>query len=215
MRAERFTEVPALSPQDNMRLDEECFCGLEGGKGRPLFRIYRWNRLCVSIGRFQEPPQGIEWVRRPTGGGVLLHGWDISFSLVDFKERWGSSPKGVYLSFSKRLSDILKTLGTEAKVEEFGGRYDRQALCFFTPSVGEIRVGSRKLVALAMRTGKRAFLIQGSVYEDFDYERASELLGVDEVLLKSRITSLREVGLDKEKFLKKLWQTLEESVQSS
>ncbi len=198
-----------------MRLDEEGFFRLEEGKGKPSFRIYRWDRLCVSIGRFQEPPQGIEWVRRPTGGGVLLHGWDISFSLVDFKERWGSTPKRVYLAFSGKLLKVLRALGTEAKMESFGGKYNRQALCFFTPSVGEIRVGSRKLVALAMRTGRRAFLIQGSVYEDFDYGKASELLGIDEVLLKNRITSLREVGLDKEKLLKRLWQTLEESVQFS
>ncbi len=196
-----------------MRLDEEGFCKLEEGIGKPSFRIYRWDRLCVSIGRFQEPPQGIEWVRRPTGGGVLLHGWDISFSLVDFKERWGSSPKRVYLAFSGKLLKVLRALGTEAKMESFGGKYDRRALCFFTPSIGEIKVGSRKLVALAMRTGRRAFLIQGSVYEDFDYDSASEILNVDKFLLKNRITSLREVGLDKEKFLKKLWQTLEESVQ--
>jgi len=47
-------------------------------------------------------------------------------------------------------------------------------------------------------------LIHGSVYTDFDYKKASELLGVPEDLLKDRIVSLRELGVDEETFLKLL-----------
>ena len=55
---------------------------------RPLLRVYRWERPAVSFGYFErwEPvrekyPER-EAVRRWTGGGVVLHGEDFTYSML-------------------------------------------------------------------------------------------------------------------------------------
>ncbi len=185
-----------------MQIDEESFIRLESHGGRATFRIYRWDRLCVSIGRYQRADFKLPTVRRPTGGGALIHGWDISFSITAERRRFGNSPKTIYLKLARKL---VETFGmADMRVHSSSRNYSLNNLCYFIPSPGEISADGRKLFALAMRTGRKAFLIQGTVYEHFDYSTASEILKVEEELLRERITSLREVGMDRKEFTEKL-----------
>ena len=51
----------------------------------PVFRLYTWEPS-VTIGRFQDAgiltENTFPFSRRMTGGGVLLHGYDVSYSLI-------------------------------------------------------------------------------------------------------------------------------------
>ena len=59
--------------------------------GRPVLRFYRWSAPTLSLGFHQRPiahwcawqaqGQG-QLVRRPTGGGAVLHGNDLCYALV-------------------------------------------------------------------------------------------------------------------------------------
>ncbi|QNI70809.1 lipoate--protein ligase family protein [Cyanobium sp. NS01] len=59
---------------------------------RPAFRLYRWLRPTLSLGRHQRRwPEHwqelaaagrIELVRRPSGGRAVLHGGDLSYALI-------------------------------------------------------------------------------------------------------------------------------------
>ncbi len=82
----RFIDSPRLSAKENMRIDESLLLTC---KETPIFRLYSWNPNCFTIGRFQKiediqnPKQyGNEWAKRITGGGLLLHGCDISYTIV-------------------------------------------------------------------------------------------------------------------------------------
>ena len=52
----------------------------------PVLRLYDWDRPAVSIGYFQHfaaaPENGRSVVRRPTGGGIVFHEHDLTFTLV-------------------------------------------------------------------------------------------------------------------------------------
>jgi lipoate-protein ligase A len=96
--------IEVLDGYENMQKDYENFLRVEEGGG-PFFRLYLWKKPVISLGFHQEPRDfPVDVVKRPTGGGALLHGWDISFSVVDVKEMWGKSPKKIYL----RLMGLLK-----------------------------------------------------------------------------------------------------------
>lgn len=195
--------LEVLPPEENMKRDEENLTAVEEGTAcPPLFRLYEWDRLCISLGRNQEERSySVPTVRRPTGGGALLHGWDISFSFVDFKERWGVYPKRIYSRFLKLILDVFSSFGLIPQVSGSEGYSPRNHLCLWRPSFGEVHLEGRKLVALAMRTLRKSFLIHGSVYVKFDFGIGASLLRVSEKDLKDRVITLEELGIKKEDFV--------------
>src|ERR1700760_1542716 len=72
------------SAAENMALDEVLFLTAMC----PVFRSYRWVRPSVSIGYFTPWNEvaarfpGRDLVRRWTGGGIVEHGQDFTYSLV-------------------------------------------------------------------------------------------------------------------------------------
>ena len=74
-----------LSPEEHMDRDRRL---LEEGK-EPFLRLYTWPWPSCSFGLFTDPKvllkeealHGIPHAQRPTGGGLLFHGRDLSFSL--------------------------------------------------------------------------------------------------------------------------------------
>ena len=204
--------IETLSPWENMRRDDLALLQIEEGSEKPKYRLYRWDRVCLSLGYFQESniDLAIPVVKRPTGGGALLHGWDISFSIADFKDRWGGTPSKVYANVSRLFLEIFIDLGVEVSVERFRGRYRDRFYCFWVPTLGEITHKGKKVLSMAMRTGRRGFLIHGSVYETFDYEEASRILDVEERLLRDRVVSLADIGIDNRDFASALTLTMKD-----
>lgn len=80
----RFIDTPALSAQENMNIDNSL---LESDE--PVFRLYFWKENSFTIGRFQNIEDikninkfGSNWAKRMTGGGLLLHGFDVSYTII-------------------------------------------------------------------------------------------------------------------------------------
>src|ERR1700738_487047 len=87
MNLEKLRLIHQESPRsaaENMAVDETLFLTAPG----PVLRSYRWIRPAVSFGYF--PPwkdvalrfAGRDLVRRWTGGGIVEHGQDFTYSLV-------------------------------------------------------------------------------------------------------------------------------------
>jgi lipoate-protein ligase A len=143
----------------------------------------------------------VDVVKRPTGGGALLHGWDISFSVVDVKEMWGKSPKKIYLRLMGLLRESLEGLGLSLGISNYGGSYG-EYFCIFQPTFGEITHRGKKLVACAMRVGKRGFLLHGSLFLALDYLRAEQIMGIPSERLRDRMITFEELSVPREKLLK-------------
>src|SRR5207302_1273384 len=83
----------------NMALDEAILDAVAANAAPPTVRLYRWKRPTVSVGRFQNiektvrldacAAQGVPIVRRITGGRGILHGWDLTVSLIASVEALG------------------------------------------------------------------------------------------------------------------------------
>lgn len=88
-------------------------------QGKPAFRLYRWQRPCLSLGRHQRSlpdtwrrlaaSGALELVRRPSGGGAVLHGGDLTYALV-----WPDPPPnrlGAYRQACRWLQEAFRELG--------------------------------------------------------------------------------------------------------
>lgn len=194
---------------ENMSIDRNNLLALEEGRGEPVKRIYMWSEPTVSIGYSQKPREfSVPVVRRPTGGGALLHGWDMSFSIVDYKNAWGKSFSEIYRKLSQRLANAFGCIGVSVEMCRNKSVQGYSYYCFFFPSLGELTINGRKFVACAMRTLKKAFLIHGSIFLDFDYTVASQIIGLSEDELRRRIVCAQDLGLSKEDVLQVLSQGL-------
>lgn len=184
-----------------MLKDWERLLSVEGG-GKPLFRVYRWSGATLSVGYRQKVPLfPLPVVERPTGGGALLHGWDVCFSYAGIRREWGSTPLRIYRNFMGLMLETLREIDAGFEISKYRGAYEG-FFCYFYPTSGEITYRGRKVVACAMRMLKNAFLIHGSLFIDFPYREFESLSGISTI--RGRITTFRELGVSEGLVLKAL-----------
>ena len=95
---------------------------IEEQSQEPIFRLYAWSPKCVSLGRNQAEisVEGVDVVRRVTGGRALLHDDEITYSYISPVSIIpnGETIKESYKYISGILIEFFKTLGVEL---DFGG----------------------------------------------------------------------------------------------
>lgn len=145
-----------------------------GDSDQPILRFYDWSEPSISIGYSQRvgevlkvelcKKEGIPIVRRPTGGGVVFHGVDITYSLV-LPKGFSSNIQDTFLWIQSNIKNGLLSLGINTvgygKKEKASPSY-----CFTTPNIGDLMEGNRKLSGLAGRRMKGKVLCQGYIYFD-------------------------------------------------
>ena len=160
-------EMPHSAPL-NMALDEV----LLGDASSPLLRIYRWERAAVSFGYFGRfAPIAAAWpgreiVRRMTGGGIVPHGQDLTYSLIvpeghPFAAR---SPRDVYHAVHETIGALLAGIGNAPMLAVPPGNAGT-GVCFESPAEFDLLVHGRKIAGAALRRTKRGLLLQGSIQE--------------------------------------------------
>ncbi|HEU0115629.1 MAG TPA: biotin/lipoate A/B protein ligase family protein [Thermomicrobiales bacterium] len=123
----RIVPAVALPPPMNMALDEVLTERVGAGEREPTLRIWGWAGPCVVLGRFQSvrnevdeaaaTRQGIELVRRISGGGAMLiqpEGaitWSIYAPEPIVK---GMTFPESYAFFDAWVVDALRALGVDA-----------------------------------------------------------------------------------------------------
>ena len=150
-----------------MRFDEAL-----ARRGRPTLRLFRWAAPAISLGFRQVPPEwadearlaahGVERVERPTGGGIAVHGSDLSCSVTvpaDARLLLREVMAGVCEGLSEGIRAFGVAVSWQAEVER-QGRID---YCLTEESPYAIMAGRRKLCGLAIRRHPEAWLIQGSL----------------------------------------------------
>lgn len=143
-------------------------------------RIYSWEKPSITLGLTEKPgatldfdaikANGVEWIRRPTGGRSVLHDHDITYSCVfstGIKEM-GATLMETYGVISGCLMNGLRKFGIpcEAHDSPLDSSMSRTSLrlpCFLSPNRHEIMVGGRKLLGSAQKRTARAVLQHGSI----------------------------------------------------
>ena len=172
----RLLLSPPLDAATNMALDVALMRRARA-TGEATMRVYSWATPALSLGRNQPARghydedraarDGVEIVRRPTGGRALLHHREVTYSVT---APAGDSLRASYARINALLLDALRRLGVHASLAAPVARAAAPSLapCFEAPANGEIVVGGRKLVGSAQWREDGALLQHGSVLVDDD-----------------------------------------------
>lgn len=153
----------------NMALDEAL---LENAAaiGRPVLRFYGWAEPAATFGYFQKYADIAQWtslrplIRRPTGGGLVPHDADWTYSLV-------FPPSAPWYALSavesyRRVHEWIQAAFGKMGITTTLAPCCRKALpgqCFAGHEKSDILWHDRKIAGAAQRRNRHGLLIQGSV----------------------------------------------------
>ena len=179
----------------NMAVDEALLERYAAATGlmAPTLRLYGWDPPALSLGKSQPAEsvcrpellhaEGIDLVRRPTGGRAVLHERERTYAVVG---RLGPEPfpGGVvetYRRVAGALVLVLRELGLERLSEDDDTRPppagNTGPSCFDAISVHEISQDGRKLVGSSQLRRRGAFLQHGSFPLSSDPARLARAFG--------------------------------------
>ena len=159
-------QSPAADAATNMAVDEAL---LRNATERrlPLLRVYAWTRPAVSFGYFQRLPAGLaaqyEIIRRPTGGGMVYHGDDTTYTVVvpPCHPLYEMKTTDAYCAIHKA---VAVAIGNKSQITNHRSPVPRTGYeCFKNPVHGDVVDGGRKLAGGAQRRTKNGILHQGSI----------------------------------------------------
>jgi len=183
------SELP-LTGAENMAIDQALLESVAAG-AMPVLRFYGWRPPCVSLGRNQPSRDaydpgaaasaGVDIVRRPTGGGAVLHDRELTYSIAVPVGLLGG-PRETYVRVHQALAAGLRILGIDAQVAPHVPRHrmtsPSHGVCFQAAAPGEILANGRKLVGSAQRCESRVILQHGSLLLDGSQDAVAHVLGV-------------------------------------
>ncbi len=153
----------------NMALDEALL--QEASRlGRPVLRFYGWIEPAASFGYFQRYAEVEQMtplrplVRRPTGGGVVPHDADWTYSLV-FPPTDGWYALAATESY-RRVHEWVRAAFARLNLESELAPARKKAgpgQCFQGHEVSDVLWRDRKIAGAAQRRTREGLLIQGSV----------------------------------------------------
>jgi lipoyl(octanoyl) transferase len=162
----------------NMAIDE----ALLESAAVSTIRFYHWRSPAVSFGyfgRFSDVEiyaAERDLVRRWTGGGIVFHGDDLTYSIVipASDPVFDESSIAVYEKIHRALAHALNRVGKRAVVaggvDPGGTTLTKHAAvsaggynCFANPVRADVMVDGRKIAGAAQRRTRRGLLQQGSI----------------------------------------------------
>lgn len=175
---------------------------------KAVFRTFTWSPMAVSLGVNQQVDnkllyscpdtwgkegntEGLEIVRRPTGGRMLLHYGDLSFCVVLRTEDSSINEfSKVYNKTANAIVNMLQELGIRAEIGRNTisklSKNVRGTICMLSPTRGEILVGGEKdccgITKIVPKFNPTARFYPTDTHESFDrgydthYRRAKGIL---------------------------------------
>lgn len=182
----RLVVDPADAGPRNMAVDEAILtAAIEEGDDRPTLRLYGWDPQTLSVGANaivsgeildRCARAGVDIVRRPTGGGAVLHDGDVTYAVV---ARHG--PMGVHETYAFVAEGLIASfanLGIRAEIATHPTRRISLA-CFAVPTGADIVAGGAKIAGSAQVRRAGWFLQHGSIPIRDTRRATARLLGND------------------------------------
>lgn len=184
----RFILSEAAGGAMNMALDEALLQSAaeqrgadqpqaEDAVGVPVLRVYQWARPTLSLGYFQAvaerethaPSRECDLVRRPSGGGAILHDRELTYALVLPERIARRRPHAQwYFDVHRALISVLEAQGITQQLSLCADPpeippSEQPFLCFARRAEGDVLMGTHKIAGSAQRRRGGAILQHGSI----------------------------------------------------
>ena len=211
----RLIDTGPLDGPANMAIDEALLTCFDPDSSLPVLRLYGWNPPCLSLGRFQRTDEvlnlvrcqeaGVPIVRRITGGGVIYHTAELTYSLVCAPHQIppATSIKDSFRVLTSFLLAFYHGLGLPARYAVdchtgAGQLGERTPFCFAGKEEYDILINGRKIGGNAQRRLRRTIFQHGSIpLQDLSAVGAA-FMREQPSGLTNGITSLQDEGIQRE-----------------
>lgn len=169
----RCIETGINSAEWNMAVDEALLNGFREGD-LPILRLYGWEPS-LSAGRFSDihhcvdlervSDRGLSCVRRMSGGGVLVHGGDLSYALI--LPRTSLPLKGIKENYRILCEFLIRLYGMLGYKADFACDVDsvrgHSDICLAGNEANDILIGGQKTGGNAQRYTREVIFQHGSI----------------------------------------------------
>ncbi len=171
-------ETGLASAQENMEKDRQLLEAL-GGRKNPILHLYGWEKPSLTFGHFIRPEKvlnveeakraGLDWSRRPTGGGVVFHLWDLAFSVLVpascplFSENTLENYALVNGVVQEAVAGFLEVETTLTPIDAPAQDAQCSSFCMARPTKYDVVFEGKKIAGAAQRKTKDGFLHQGTI----------------------------------------------------
>jgi lipoate-protein ligase A len=157
------------APDFNMAVDEALLEAMPRLQ-QPVLRLYGWTQPAASFGYFQKFSEVEQLtllrplVRRPTGGGIVPHDSDWTYSLIFPAEHEWHSLKAIesYRRVHELIQSTFERLGVSSELAPCC-RKAGPGQCFVGYEKFDLLWRGQKIAGAAQRRSRNGLLIQGSV----------------------------------------------------
>ena len=174
----QFMKMGADSAEVNMATDRDLFDRVAAGQWPPTCRFYSWRQLAFSFGYSQKIDQlvdvqacrlaGLELVQRPTGGGLVIHGWDLTYTLIGPTDGQ-RLPRGLldsYRQVHQWIQQAFGALGIDVQLAPEQRLPGVPSLCLSNVAPHDLLLNGQKIGGGAQRRRKGYLLHQGYIALD-------------------------------------------------
>ncbi len=163
----------------NMALDETLLENISQ-IGKPVLRFYGWHEPAATFGYFQKFSEVANathlrpLIRRPTGGGIVPHDadWTYSFIAPPHYEWHSLKAEESY----RRIHEWIRDAFAKSKIETELAPHAKKTLpgqCFVGHEKFDLLWHGKKIAGAAQRRNKLGLLIQGSIQPPVKMERTA------------------------------------------
>lgn len=141
----------------------------------PQLRFYQWPKGSITHGYFLDPWKYLKrenckkllLARRPTGGGLIFHDFDLSFSLIipAYHPCFSLNTLENYRRINAFIASAIEKFDSNLKpFFHFKDRISKgPVFCMSKSTIYDILIDNRKVCGAAQRRSKKGFLHQGSI----------------------------------------------------
>ena len=173
----RLLNMGKNSAAMNMAIDEAILAA-QKERPNPTLRFYGWTQPAFSFGYFQDiaaevdvdtcRADGIELVKRMTGGGTVVHGWELTYTLILPRSTGELNVSDAYQRIGQSLVKAFQKLGIPAQCYAActDAAQTLQNICLTNPAEHDVMSENKKLAGVSVRRSRNGIMFQGYISLD-------------------------------------------------
>lgn len=163
----KVLEDKELSAKENMQRDIDLLADLDGA----VLRFHHWiAKFPVTCGYFVDPSKflrldRVDIAKRPTGGGVVFHGLDLSFAFLmpSGNRNFFLDPLKNYFFVNSIIKDAIEECFSIKGLYLINESCRAKNFCMERPTKFDILFKGKKIAGGAQRKTKKGYLHQATI----------------------------------------------------